>query len=75
MHSTRYTSHIFKHRGVVIVKEGIEVVLKTPNDEEMIQELMEDALIQIIINRINTFPEEQRKYIYDELLDKLKESC
>jgi vacuolar-type H+-ATPase subunit E/Vma4 len=74
MHSTRYTSHILNHRGAVAMKEKIEVILKTP-DKEVIQELMEETLVEIIIDRIKTFPEEQRKYICDELLDKLKESC
>lgn len=55
------------------MKENIEVVLKIPDNELMIQELMEQALIQIIIDRINTFPEEQKEYIYDELLDKLRD--
>ena len=56
------------------MKKDIEVTLKVPEHEIMIRELIEDALIQIIIDRINTFPKEQREYIYDELLDKLKES-
>jgi hypothetical protein len=55
------------------MKENIEVVLKIPDNELMIQELMEHALIQIIIDRINTFPEEQKEYMYDELIDKLKD--
>jgi hypothetical protein len=55
------------------MKENIEVVLKIPDNELMIQELMEHALIQIIIDRINTFPEERKEYMYDELLDKLKD--
>lgn len=57
------------------MKENLEVVLKIPDNELMIQDLMENALIQIIIDRINTFPEEQIEYIYDELLDKLKKTC
>ena len=56
------------------MKEKIEVILKAP-DKEVIQELMEETLVEIIIDRIKTFPEEQRKYICDELLDKLKEIC
>jgi hypothetical protein len=57
------------------MKENLEVVLKIPDNELMIQDLMENALIQIIIGRINTFPEEQIEYIYDELLDKFKKTC
>ena len=57
------------------MKENLEVVLKIPDNELMIQDLMENALIQIIIGRINTFPEEQIEYIYEELLDKFKKTC
>ncbi|WP_187296400.1 hypothetical protein [Tepidibacter mesophilus] len=50
----------------------MEVVL-TYEDEEEVRGLMEDILIQIVADRISEFPKEDRVYIYDELLEKLKE--
>ncbi len=54
------------------MKQKIEVIVRMP-DKEKVQELMEDNLVQIIIDRIKEFPEEERICIYDEILGRLKE--
>ncbi len=49
----------------------IEAILKY-EDEDKVRGLMEDSLIQIVVDRINEFEKEDRGYIYDELLRRLK---
>ncbi|WFD11029.1 hypothetical protein [Tepidibacter hydrothermalis] len=55
------------------MKQKIEVEVKM-HDKEKVQELMEGTLVQIIIDRINEFPEKNKVYIYDEILERLKKS-
>lgn len=73
MNKTSFYSHIFFIRGDENVKQKIEAVV-TMNDKEEVRELMEDSLIQIIVGRINEFPENQRTYIFDKIIEKFKES-
>ncbi|MEJ8554526.1 hypothetical protein [Tepidibacter sp. Z1-5] len=55
------------------MSKNIEVVLNY-EDKEKVRELMEDSLVQIIVDRMNKFPEGNRGYIYDEILERLKKS-
>ncbi|MEJ8554843.1 hypothetical protein [Tepidibacter sp. Z1-5] len=55
------------------MKQKIEVVVRM-GDKEKVQDIMEDMLVQIVRDRINEFPENQRVYIYDKILEGLKEN-
>ncbi|MCT4509412.1 MAG: hypothetical protein N4A48_11795 [Tepidibacter sp.] len=55
------------------MRNKIEVVMNIDNKEKA-RELMEDSLVQIIVDRINKYPEYQHTYIYNKILDELNES-
>lgn len=53
------------------MNKKIEAILKY-EDENNVREVMEDRLIRIVVNRINELEAEDRVYVYDEILNRLK---
>lgn len=53
------------------MKQEIDVIIQD-YEREKIQDLMEDAIIQIIVNRINEYPDQERIYVYNKILESLK---
>ena len=55
-----------------MAKQKINVIIDMP-DPEYTQQLMAEALVDIVANRIEDYPPEQQIKIYDELIDSIKE--
>ena len=54
------------------MNKKIEAILKY-EDENKVREVMEDSLIGIVVNRINEIEPEDRVYVYNEILNRLKQ--
>lgn len=54
-----------------MARQKINVIVHMP-DPEYTQQLLAEGLVDIVANRIADYPPEQQIYIYDELLNELK---